>query len=99
MLSLSGKSDRVLPCCGNKETEAHAVTCHAGKDVEIFERLFSMKEVAHHCDPQSCWVVVDNVVYDLTEFQYEVRTQAMKFPFFFRSIFLSFPYSNYYKIS
>ena len=78
MLSLTGRSDSVLPCCGNKEHESHAVTCHAGKDVQVYERLFSMKEVSRHCDSQSCWVVVDNVVYDLTEFQYEVRVLSSK---------------------
>lgn len=31
-------------------------------------RQYSLKEVASHCTEESCWMVVSDKVYDLTEF-------------------------------
>ena len=31
-------------------------------------RLFSLKEVAQHCTADSCWMVIKDKVYDLTDF-------------------------------
>jgi cytochrome b involved in lipid metabolism len=31
-------------------------------------KQFSLKEVAHHCTADSCWMVIFDKVYDLTDF-------------------------------
>mgnify|MGYP001792791411 CR=1 FL=1 len=50
---------------------------------EASEELFSMTEVANHCDHNSCWVVIDNIVYDITKFLDEVmRFFALLLPFY-----------------
>ncbi len=36
--------------------------------VEQEKNRFSMQEVAIHNDDSSCWMVINNVVYDVTEF-------------------------------
>lgn len=69
----STPNDPVLPCCGNKQSDHHAPSCHCGG--EVHDRLFSMKDVSEHCESRSCWVVVNNVVYDLTDFIYDVSAQ------------------------
>ncbi|XP_046552939.1 cytochrome b5-like isoform X3 [Haliotis rubra] len=30
--------------------------------------MYSLKDVAHHCDLESCWIVVSDLVYDVTNF-------------------------------
>lgn len=34
--------------------------------------VFSMEEVSHHADPDSCWIVIKDGVYDVTNFLSEV---------------------------
>lgn len=34
--------------------------------------VFSMEEVSHHADPGSCWIVIKDGVYDVTNFLSEV---------------------------
>ncbi|XP_067937537.1 cytochrome b5-like [Watersipora subatra] len=65
---ITGRSDVVLPR-GEDKSKVEEVSCQCRQEVQ--EKLFSMKEVSRHCDSMSCWVVVDNAVYDLTEFQYD----------------------------
>lgn len=75
---ITGRSDSVTPCCGSSVGGAHAIACHCRQ--EAADTLYSMKEVSYHCDTQSCWVVVENAVYDLTDFIYDVS--AAKYPLF-----------------
>ena len=38
------------------------------KSTVLRHRVFTLKEVAAHCTIHSCWMVVNDKVYDLTEF-------------------------------
>jgi len=33
--------------------------------------MYTEDEVSYHCDPNSCWIIIDGKVYDVTEFLYE----------------------------
>ncbi|KAI1343632.1 cytochrome b5-like heme/steroid binding domain-containing protein [Xylariaceae sp. FL0016] len=50
---------------GGGESRERAVTVSAPAP----PRLFTMKQVAAHASPADMWIVVDNEVYDVTEFQ------------------------------
>ena len=36
-------------------------------------KIFSLEEVSFHADPNSCWIVIKDGVYDMTDFVGEVR--------------------------
>lgn len=58
------------PSLEERSVEEHNVTSLYCQ--EKYEKLFSMQEVAAHCEPDSLWIVVDNIVYDVTQFSFEV---------------------------
>ena len=35
-------------------------------------KIFSLEEVSFHADQNSCWIVIENGVYDMTDFVGEV---------------------------
>ena len=69
-MMILGLADVVALHSGNETTDIQPVNRHCAS--EVHERLFSTKEVAKHCEIQSCWVIIHNVVYDLTDFIYDV---------------------------
>lgn len=38
--------------------------------------MFSLEEVSYHNDVSSCWIVIQDKVYDLTNFLYEVKLRV-----------------------
>ena len=67
----AGKSGEAAS--GGEEVEA------VGK--ELYEEVedtcslkYTMQEVSNHCDPDSCWIILWDHVYDVTSFIREVRT-------------------------
>lgn len=44
-----------------------------GGEIKSCVPLFTLKEVAQHCDLESCWIVVSDLVYDVTNFIREVQ--------------------------
>ena len=42
--------------------------------INAAHKLLSFKEVQRHCTAPSCWIVIDNQVYDITQFLEEVST-------------------------
>lgn len=41
------------------------------------ENVYSMKEVSQHCDFESCWIIIHDIVYDVTPFLSEVRVMII----------------------
>lgn len=39
-------------------------------------KQFTLKDVSAHCSESDCWMVVKDLVYDLTEFMHEVSVNA-----------------------
>ncbi|XP_033754082.1 cytochrome b5-like [Pecten maximus] len=52
---------------GRQDTSA--ISC--GSHIEASTSLYSLKEVADHCDTESCWIVIHDKVYDVTHFIHE----------------------------
>lgn len=50
--------------------EEDAVNCLRCQ--QLCEKQYSMIEVSLRCEPSSCWIVIDNYVYDVTHFKNEV---------------------------
>ena len=42
---------------------------------EVRTRWITKNEVAHHSDHSSCWIIINDFVYDVTEFLKEVNTR------------------------
>ena len=52
-------------------------------------KQFTLKDVSAHCTENDCWMVIKDIVYDLTEFMREV-TYLSLFVFIFCKTFLFF---------
>ena len=38
------------------------------KKCHIMQREYTLSEVKTHCKPEDCWVVINELVYDVTQF-------------------------------
>lgn len=48
-------------------------------------KQFALKDVSAHCTEDDCWMVVKDLVYDLTEFMREVHIHLRNFVFVYKS--------------
>lgn len=67
-------------------------------------KLYSMEDVKKNCENNQTWVVINNSIYNVTEFLNEVREYVISFVVSnnfvvsFENIFL-YAYSHYHKIT
>ena len=46
----------------------NSTACPLAPKQELSERTYTMADVSQHFDMTSCWIVIDDGVYDVTEF-------------------------------
>ena len=69
---------------GDNISDNHLNECHNADDklpVEMpvsNQRYYSEDEVAEHSDPSSCWIIVKDKVYDITDFLSQVSQTKEK---------------------
>ncbi|XP_060077085.1 cytochrome b5-like [Ylistrum balloti] len=69
VLTTAGIATSVMASLIGRQNAPATSSCRSHVDAST--SLYSLSEVADHCDIQSCWIVIHDKVYDVTQFIHE----------------------------
>jgi cytochrome b involved in lipid metabolism len=70
LLALAGCGHKSVENTDNANPPADSINLEDGNHIiDVGPNIFSMEEIAKHDNPEDCWFVIDNKVYDVTGYE------------------------------